>query len=99
MTKRKINDYTRATQALWAGEDEYLVERSTQVPIVQSVSYGYDDMDDMLEVALGQKTGHIYSRNTNPTLHAFEEKVRILERPPQVLPAAWPQSAIRCSRS
>ena len=27
-------------------------------------------------VALGQKAGHIYSRNTNPTLHAFEEKVR-----------------------
>jgi cystathionine gamma-synthase len=83
MTKRSnrnINDYTLATQALWAGEDEYLVERSTQVPIVQSVSYGYDDMDDMLEVALGKKTGHIYSRNTNPTLHAFEEKVRILER-------------------
>jgi cystathionine gamma-synthase len=78
--KRDINDYTLATQALWAGEDEYLVDRSTQVPIVQSVSYGYDDMDDMLEVALGKKSGHIYSRNTNPTLHAFEEKVRILER-------------------
>jgi cystathionine gamma-synthase len=78
--KREINDYTLATQALWAGEDEYLVDRSTQVPIVQSVSYGYDDMDDMLEVALGKKAGHIYSRNTNPTLHAFEEKVRVLER-------------------
>lgn len=80
MTKRKINGYTLATQALWAGEDEYLVQQSTQVPIVQSVSYGYDDIDDMLEVALGKKSGHIYSRNTNPTLHAFEEKVRILER-------------------
>ena len=80
MAKRKIDDYTLATQALWAGEDEYLVERSTQVPIVQSVSYGYNDMDDMLEVALGKKPGHIYSRNTNPTLHAFEEKIRILER-------------------
>ena len=79
-SKREINDYTLATQALWAGEDEYLVQQSTQVPIVQSVSYGYDDMDDMLEVALGKKAGHIYSRNTNPTLHAFEEKVRVLER-------------------
>ena len=77
--KRDINQYTRATQALWAGEDEYLVQQSTQVPIVQSVSYGYDDIDEMLNVALGQKPGHIYSRNTNPTLHAFEEKVRILE--------------------
>lgn len=78
--KRDINQYTQATQALWAGEDEYLVQQSTQVPIVQSVSYGYDNIDEMLGVALGQKQGHIYSRNTNPTLHAFEEKMRILER-------------------
>jgi cystathionine gamma-synthase len=28
---------------------------------------------------LGQKAGHIYGRNTNPTVHAFEEKVRQLE--------------------
>jgi len=30
-------------------------------------------------VALGKKTGHIYSRNTNPTLAVFEEKMRMLE--------------------
>jgi cystathionine gamma-synthase len=30
-------------------------------------------------VALGQKPGHIYGRNTNPTVHVFEEKVRQLE--------------------
>ncbi len=36
-------------------------------------------MDEWLEVALGRKPGHIYSRNTNPTVHAFEEKMRVLE--------------------
>jgi cystathionine gamma-synthase len=77
---RNIDQFTRATQALWAGEDEYLVDGATQVPIVQSVAFGYDGLDEWLEVALGHKAGHIYSRNTNPTLHAFEEKVRILER-------------------
>jgi cystathionine gamma-synthase len=80
MKSRDIQQFSRATQALWAGEDEYLVEGATQVPIVQSVAFGYDGLDEWLEVALGQKSGHIYSRNTNPTLHAFEEKVRILER-------------------
>ena len=30
-------------------------------------------------MALGRKPGHIYSRNTNPTVRAFEEKVRVLE--------------------
>jgi cystathionine gamma-synthase len=80
MKSRDIQQFSRATQALWAGEDEYLVEGATQVPIVQSVAFGYDGLEEWLDVALGQKPGHIYSRNTNPTLHAFEEKVRILER-------------------
>lgn len=69
----------KGTQSLWAGEEQYLVEHSTQVPIVQSVSFGYEDVDEWQQVALGQKHGHIYSRNTNPTVKALEEKVRILE--------------------
>src|ERR1051325_308470 len=75
-------DTTRAgigTKALWAGEEESLACGATQVPIVQSVSFGYQDLDEWQAVALGQKPGHIYSRNTNPTVSAFEEKVRLLE--------------------
>jgi cystathionine gamma-synthase len=49
------------------------------VPIVNSVAFGYDDIDRWHEVALGKRAGHIYSRNTNPTVAAFEEKVRQLE--------------------
>jgi cystathionine gamma-synthase len=67
------------TLSVWAGEDEYLLQGATQVPVVHSVSFGYDDVDQWLRVALGQESGHIYGRNTNPTVHAFEEKVRILE--------------------
>ncbi|GAG19372.1 unnamed protein product, partial [marine sediment metagenome] len=40
---------------------------------------GYENVDEWLQVALGQKSGHIYGRNTNPTVHVFEEKVRQLE--------------------
>jgi cystathionine gamma-synthase len=68
-----------ATTAVWGGEDESLVMGATQVPVVYSAAYGYPDVDAWLEVALGRKPGHIYSRNTNPTVHAFEEKVRLLE--------------------
>jgi len=67
------------TRAVWAGEEEYLMQGATQVPVVHSVSYGYRDMDEWLQVALGKKQGHIYSRNTNPTVQVFEEKVRNLE--------------------
>ncbi|QKG85055.1 cystathionine gamma-synthase family protein [Kroppenstedtia pulmonis] len=67
------------TQSVWGGEEEYLMQRATQVPVVHSVAYGYDDIDTWYEVACGDKKGHTYSRNTNPTVEVFEEKVRLLE--------------------
>jgi len=67
------------TLSVWGGEDEYLAHGATQVPVVHSVSFGYPDIDEWVEVALGRKQGYIYSRNTNPTVCAFEEKIRLLE--------------------
>lgn len=67
------------TLSVWAGEDDYLLQGATQVPVVHSVSFGYDNVDDWLAVARGEQPGHIYGRNTNPTVHVFEEKVRLLE--------------------
>lgn len=72
-------DAKLGTRSVWAGEDEYLLQGATQVPVVHSVGFGYDDLEDWQDVALGRKPGHIYGRNTNPTVHVFEEKVRILE--------------------
>ena len=69
----------QSTQSVWAGEETYLMDSVTQVPVVHSVSFGYDDLDTWRDVALGKKPGHIYGRNTNPTVGAFEEKVRVLE--------------------
>jgi cystathionine gamma-synthase len=68
-----------ATQAVWGGEGGAHWQRATQVPVVKSVSFGYDDLDEWRAVALGEKAGHIYGRNTNPTVRVFEEKVRLLE--------------------
>ena len=70
---------TPDTLCVWAGEGESLVQGATQVPVVYSAAYGYPDVDAWLDVALGRKPGHIYSRNTNPTVCVFEEKLRILE--------------------
>lgn len=72
-------DIQTGTKAVWAGEKEYLVHGATQVPVVLSVAYTYDDMDEWYDVAIGKKKGHIYGRNTNPTVQAFEDKVKILE--------------------
>jgi cystathionine gamma-synthase len=67
------------TLAVWGGENKDYWERSTQVPVVHSVSFGYQDVDLWQAVALEKEHGYIYSRNTNPTVTAFEEKVRQLE--------------------
>lgn len=69
----------KGTQSVWAGEQGARALGATQIPVVHSVSFGYEDVDEWLQVALGQKPGHIYGRNTNPTVEVFEEKVRLLE--------------------
>lgn len=74
--KRECN---LGTISVWGGEEEVQAHGATQVPVFHSVSFGYQDLDEWLQVALGKKPGHIYGRNTNPTVHAFEEKVRQLE--------------------
>jgi cystathionine gamma-synthase len=70
---------TAATLSVWGGEEDSLIQGATQVPVVYSAAYGYPDIDTWLDVALGRSPGHIYSRNTNPTVLAFEDKVRLLE--------------------
>lgn len=75
------NQLSKGTLAIWAGEESKdNWQGSTQVPVVHSVSFGYKDLDFWYQVAIGEQRGHIYSRNTNPTVAAFEEKIRQLER-------------------
>lgn len=77
MTKQR--DPALETLAVWAGEDRPTMQGATQVPVVHSVSFGYDDVETWREVALGRREGHIYGRNTNPTVQVFEDKIRQLE--------------------
>ncbi len=82
------------TTSVWGGEDRYLVDGATQVPVVHSVSFGYDDLDEWMDVALGHSDGHIYSRNTNPTVAVFEEKIRLLETGESATSASTGMAAI-----
>lgn len=79
MVKHNFMNIQDGTKAVWAGEKASLAFNATQVPVVLSVAYNYDDMDEWQEVAMGIKPGHTYNRMTNPTVEAFEEKLRILE--------------------
>lgn len=77
--KRRLSKTKVGTRAVWSGETEVPEQGPTQVPIVQSIAFGYHDLEEWRSVALGKKRGHIYSRNTNPTVTALEEKMRDLE--------------------
>ncbi|MFB5661744.1 cystathionine gamma-synthase family protein [Alteribacillus sp. HJP-4] len=79
MTKEMNQDIQRSTKAVWAGEKEFRAFGASQVPVVHSVAYTYDDLDHWYEVAIGNEKGHIYGRNTNPTVESFEQKIKELE--------------------
>ncbi len=69
----------KSTRCVWDGEPKRGPEGVTVTPIYHGVTFSYDDLDEWRAVGAGEKAGHIYSRNTNPTVAVFEEKVRLLE--------------------
>jgi cystathionine gamma-synthase len=71
--------YRKGTDAVWAGEGNVNTKGATTTPIVNSVTFAYEDLDEWHNVATGKEPGYIYSRNTNPTVAALEEKIRVLE--------------------
>jgi cystathionine gamma-synthase len=69
-----------STRAIWGAEAEPFWERATQVPVALSVSFQYETVNEMMEVVLGKAPGHVYARNTNPTVSVLERKMVGLER-------------------
>jgi len=69
----------KSTAAVWAGETGDFTKGAVVSPIVNSVTFAYHDLDEWHNVATGKAEGFIYSRNTNPTVAALEEKIRVLE--------------------
>ena len=49
------------------------------IPIYQSTTYAYDTPEEMAHLFDVPKDGHIYTRISNPTTAAFEEKLAMLE--------------------
>ena len=72
-------DTNTGTASVWAGEEHLFAENAICLPVYNSVTFGYDDMDEWHQVGMGKKKGHIYSRNTNPTVRPLEEKIRIMD--------------------
>ena len=73
------DDWGTSTRCVWGGEPGAGPEGATVMPVFRGVTFAYDDLEEWRAVGKGDKPGHIYSRNTNPTVEVFEEKVRVLE--------------------
>jgi cystathionine gamma-synthase len=67
------------TLAVWAAESGPFPYGAAVVPIVQAATFAYEDLDTWQSVALGKRAGHIYSRNSNPTLDVLEKKIVALD--------------------
>ncbi|MFN8571188.1 MAG: cystathionine gamma-synthase family protein [Gemmatimonadaceae bacterium] len=78
---RKFPSTHTATQLVWAGETDPPRDphHASQPPLYRTASFSHPDLDEWLAIAAGRKPGHNYTRNTNPTVQVFEEKVRVVE--------------------
>ncbi len=67
------------TRALHAGGQPDSATGARAVPIYQSTSFVFEDTADAADLFALQKYGTIYSRISNPTTAAFEERIASLE--------------------
>ena len=67
------------TLQLHAGQVLDATTKSRAVPIYQTTSFVFEDTQEGADLFALQKAGNIYTRITNPTTSAFEERIAALE--------------------
>src|SRR6266481_7502820 len=82
------------TLALHAGQHPDPVTGARAVPIYQTTSFVFRDVDHAASLFNLEVGGHIYSRISNPTVAVFEERVAALEEGSGALGVASGQSAL-----
>ena len=87
------NDYSLETQAIRVGhkrthEDEH------SIPIFTTSSYVFKSAEEAALRFTGKKSGNIYSRFTNPTVNAFQERLALLEKGERCIAFASGMAAI-----
>lgn len=67
------------TKAVHSGASADPKTGSSALPIFQTASFTYEDPEALEAVFSGKRFGHVYSRISNPTVTAFEQKMAALE--------------------
>ncbi len=74
-----MTNFKPETLLLHGGQEPDPVTGSRAVPIHRTTSFVFPDTEHAQGVFALQKAGNIYSRITNPTVDAFEQRVALLE--------------------
>jgi methionine-gamma-lyase len=56
-----------------------LATKPQNLPIYATSSFAFDDVDQGMAIFTGEKSGHFYSRFSNPTVDAVQDKIAALE--------------------
>src|SRR5215210_1890242 len=79
MSEPEDRDWGARTRAVHAGARPDPTTGARAVPIYQTTSFVFEDVEDAADLFALQKYGNIYSRLGNPTVASFEERVASLE--------------------
>ena len=88
-----VNEWEIGTKCIQAGYRPGIGEPRV-LPIFQTTTYKYEDVDEVERLFSLQQSGNKYSRTGNPTLNALEAKVAALEGGVGALTAATGQAAV-----
>jgi O-succinylhomoserine sulfhydrylase len=76
--KNSKKPFEIATTAIHSGRHQTL-ERENSLPIFLTSSFTYNSAQQASDVFAGEESGNLYSRFTNPTVAAFEERIAAME--------------------
>ncbi|MCY3884432.1 MAG: cystathionine gamma-synthase family protein [Gammaproteobacteria bacterium] len=68
------------TQIIHSDRQEPIEHGSLHKPIHANVAFGFDDVQDLVDVFQAKQKGYAYSRQVNPTVTALESKITKMER-------------------
>ncbi len=82
------------TLSLHAGQRPDATTRARATPIYQTASYVFEDADHAAAIFNIERTGHVYSRISNPTNAVLEERIAALEDGVGAIATASGQAAL-----
>ena len=74
-----MKDYDLETQAIRAGHNR-THEDEHSIPIFATSSYVFKSAEEAALRFTGKQSGNIYSRFTNPTVEAFQQRLAAMEK-------------------